>query len=71
MRTRLNKWLDITTKVGKRTTRVTTRVLYGVDVHVMGRWHHAHKDGEPMIFNTEHEAQAARAELRKQPAPLP
>jgi hypothetical protein len=64
VRTRLTQWLERKERPGKRTTRITLRVLYGVAVLYGGKWHQCSAGTKPFLTPTLKRAEAMRAKLR-------
>lgn len=55
MRTREYNWLDMSTR----------KPLYGIQVLWDGEWLNAAEAGKPLLFDTQAERDAKRAEIRK------
>lgn len=59
MKTRNHNWFDPKDET----------VLYGVQVFIKGTWHHAMRNGLPILCTDEATRDKVRAEIRKQPTP--
>lgn len=71
MRTRLTEWLKTNRTDGPRRTRVSLRVMYGVQVFHKGQWMNVCKGSVAQIFSSKAKAEALRAEMRQRKATAP
>jgi hypothetical protein len=65
MKTRIHEWLLIDQSRGKRSTRLSLQIRYGVQVRDGGKWKHCHRNGKPLIFSTRGRAEREIAALAR------